>query len=149
MRLVRNILSNHVVLMFLRYVAVGGGTFLVDLCCFLLLVKQAGFSPEVAQACSRTVGAAAGFFGHKYFSFAQPKEAESQGRSSAIQIIGYAGIMLAGIVLSPFVIWFMLRLVEPHLVVAKVMTEAVMVCINFVLMKALFSRLTKSPTHIS
>ncbi len=149
MRLVRNILSNHLVLMFLRYVAVGGGTFLVDLCCFLLLVKQAGISPEVAQACSRTVGAAVGFFGHKYFSFAQQENAGSQGRSSTIQVVGYVCIMVAGIVLSPFVIWFMLRIVEPHLVVAKVLTEVVMVCINFVLMKALFSRLSKSPTQIS
>ncbi|CAN7443295.1 GtrA family protein [Caballeronia sp. LjRoot31] len=149
MQLVRNILSNHVVQMFLRYVAVGGGTFLVDLCCFLLLVKQAGISPEVAQACSRTVGAAVGFFGHKYFSFAQPEAAGSKGRSSSVQVVGYICIMVAGIVLSPFVIWFMLRIVQPHLVLAKILTEGVMVCINFVLMKALFSRLSKSPTHIS
>lgn len=135
--------------MFLRYVAVGGGTFVVDLCCFLLLVKQAGISPEVAQACSRTIGAAAGFFGHKYFSFAQQEAAVSAGRSSTVQIIGYACIMVAGIVLSPFVIWFMLRIVQPHLVFAKVLTEAVMVCINFVLMKALFSGLSKSQSHIS
>lgn len=149
MRLVRNFLSSHLVLMFLRYVAVGGGTFLVDLSCFLLLVKQAGVSPEIAQACSRTVGAAAGFFGHKYFSFAQPENEGVQSRSSTVQIVGYICITVAGIVLSPFVIWFMLRIVEPHLVVAKVLTEAVMVCINFVLMKALFSRLSKSSTRIS
>jgi putative flippase GtrA len=149
MQLVRNILGNHVVRMFLRYIAVGGGTFLVDLCCFLLLVKQAGFTPEVAQACSRTVGAAAGFFGHKYFSFAQPETEGSEGRSSSVQVVGYICIMVAGIVLSPFVIWFMLRIVQPHLVFAKVLTEAVMVCINFVLMKALFSGLSKSQTHIS
>jgi putative flippase GtrA len=147
MQLVRNILGNHVVRMFLRYVAVGGGTFLVDLCCFLLLVKQVRISPEVAQACSRTVGAAVGFFGHKYFSFAQPENADSRGQSSTFQIVGYACIMVAGIVLSPLVIWFMLRIVQPHLVLAKILTEAVMVCINFVLMKALFSRLSKSPTH--
>ena len=149
MRLVRNLLSNHLVLTFLRYVAVGGGTFLVDLCCFLLLVKQAGVSPEVAQACSRTVGAAAGFFGHKYFSFAQPETADADERSSTVQVVGYICIMVAGIVLSPFVIWFMLRMVQPHLVFAKILTEAVMVCINFVLMKALFSRLSKSPAHNS
>jgi len=149
MRLVRNLLSNHVVLMFLRYVAVGGGTFLVDLCCFLLLVKQIGISPEVAQACSRTVGAAAGFFGHKYFSFAQPETADAHERSSTVQVVGYICIMVAGIALSPFVIWFMLRMVQPHLVFAKILTEAVMVCINFVLMKALFSRLSKSPAHNS
>ena len=149
MLFVRNILSNQLVRAFLRYGAVGGGTFLVDLCCFLLLVKQAGISPEIAQACSRTVGAAAGFFGHKYFSFAQPKGVGSQGRSSTVQVVGYICIMVAGIVLSPFVILFMLWIVQPHLILAKILTEAVMVCINFVLMKALFGRLSKSPAHIS
>ncbi len=134
--------------MFLRYVTVGGGIFLVDLCCFLLLVKQVRISPEIAQACSRTVGAAVGFFGHKYFSFVQPEATGSNGRSSTIQLVGYVCITVAGIVVSPFVIWFMLRIVQPHLVFAKILTEAVMVFINFALMKALFfGGLSKGPTR--
>jgi putative flippase GtrA len=143
MHQVRKLLLNHSVQMFLRYIVVGGGTFLVDLGCFMLLVKQGRVSPEVAQACSRTVGAAVGFFGHKYFSFAQPRGTGSSGGGSLRQVAGYIAIFVVGIILSPAVIWGMLQIVRPHLVLAKILTEVVMVCLNFVLMKALFGRLSK------
>ncbi|MEX3931233.1 GtrA family protein [Paraburkholderia phymatum] len=140
MSLVRN---NGIFWTFVRYIGVGGASFLVDFACFMALVRLGGFNPALAQVFSRTVGAASGFLGHKYFSFAHSDPAVAQKRSSTFQMIGYLGVTVFGITVSPFVIELMLWLCGGRLLIGKLCTEVVMVCINFVAMRALFGHVGK------
>lgn len=121
---------------FLRYLAVGGASFAVDLSVFLVMVRHFGASPQMSQIASRTAGALFGFGGHKYFSFA------SRGRlakhSAPAQAAGYVAIAVGGILLSPMVLSGMLAITSV-LSVAKVLNEVVMVCINFIVLRAVFS----------
>jgi putative flippase GtrA len=125
--------------LFLRYVGIGGTAFLVDLLIFLLLVKALGLSPELAQATSRTAGALVGFWGHRHISF-RIRHAAGQAYSLPTQAAGYLAITLFGIVVSPLIISVLIRLLQNHVFTAKILTEAVMVCFNFVAMKRLFHR---------
>lgn len=148
MKLVSLVRSNSTVWTFARYLGVGGGTFLVDLVCFMVLVRLGGLSPEVAQIFSRTAGAASGFLGHKYFSFANSDRATEQKRSSTFQMIGYLGVTVFGITVSPFVIRLMLYLDGDRLLIGKICTEIVMVCVNFVAMRALFQYVGKKANSL-
>lgn len=143
MRVISLVRSNGTFWTFVRYLGVGGGSFLVDFACFITLVRLAGFTPELAQVFSRTAGAASGFLGHKYFSFANSDPEAARKRSSTFQVIGYLAVTVFGIVVSPFVIQLMLYLDGDRLLIGKLCTEVVMMCINFVAMRALFGQVGK------
>jgi putative flippase GtrA len=128
---------------FVRYLGVGGVSFVVDFACFIALVRVYRLDPAIAQVFSRTAGAASGFVGHKYFSFAQGDPGAARRRSSTFHIVGYLLVTLFGIVVSPFVIQLILYLDGHRLLIAKLCTEVVMVCINFVAMRTLFSHAGK------
>jgi putative flippase GtrA len=121
---------------FLRYLVVGGASFAVDLTVFLLMVRHFGVSPQTSQIVSRTAGALFGFGGHKYFSFAN--HGRVARHSTRAQAMGYVAIAVGGILLSPIVLSGMLAITSV-LSMAKVLNEIVMVCINFVVLRALFS----------
>jgi putative flippase GtrA len=124
------------VAMFSRYLVVGGGAFLIDFACFMLLVKGLGFLPEIAQVFSRTAGAAFGYLGHKKFSFAQPK---TSTKATVVHATGYVIIFLVGLGLSPLILWSTLHALTRSLVLAKITTEIVMVIVNFTALKILFT----------
>ncbi|MFT0171989.1 GtrA family protein [Paraburkholderia mimosarum] len=128
----------HLARMFTRYVGVGGAAFLVDLCVFLLLVRGFGLDPRLSQAISRTVGAAVSLGGHRYFSFAQRHDSGKVRHLSGMEAIAFTALTIFGIVFSPFLLQFIISHATNNLVFAKVLNEGIMMCINFIAMRAIF-----------
>ncbi|MEM5422959.1 GtrA family protein [Paraburkholderia ferrariae] len=134
--------AHHFARMFARYIGVGGAAFLIDLSVFLLLVRGFGLSAQASQAISRTVGAIAGLGGHRYFSFAQRHQAGTVRHLSGIETFSYGILTVFGITFSPFVLQFIISHITNTLVLAKIFNECIMVCINFIAMRAIFLKKT-------
>jgi putative flippase GtrA len=132
----------HLAWMFARYIGVGGAAFLVDLSVFLLLVRGFGIDPKISQAISRTVGAVAGLGGHRYFSFAQRHQNGKVRHLSGMEVFSYAALAIFGIACSPFLLQFIMLRVANNLIYAKIFNECIMICINFIAMRAMFMRKT-------
>ncbi|MEX3999122.1 GtrA family protein [Paraburkholderia sp. EG285A] len=124
--------------MFTRYVGVGGAAFLVDLFVFLLFVRGFGIDPRVSQAISRTVGAAVSLGGHRYFSFAQRHDSGKVRHLTGTEAVAFTVLTIFGILFSPFLLQFIISHVTNNLVFAKIFNEGVMMCINFIAMRAIF-----------
>lgn len=117
-----------------RYLLTGSALFLTDLALFLSLTC-AGIAPGAAQLASRGTGALIGFIAHKRYVFAS---VGATGRRLFWQGGGYGLLMLAGVLLSPFVLALMLWLSTGRLLIAKLGAEVLMACLNFVAMRWLF-----------
>ena len=121
-----------------RYLVTGATLFVIDLCTFLLLVKIGGVPPAPAQLVSRATGALTGFFAHRHFTFRDslrdPRyEVASQGS-------GYLIVATVMFLISPFVLSFFLTLTQGRLVVAKLITEPILVIMTFVCLRYVFRK---------
>ena len=117
-----------------RYAITGVGLLLLDICVFFVLARVFMVSPAVAQLVARSVGATAGFFGHKHFSFG------NSGGGPAVplrQAVLYALVTIVTICVSPLVLLGLLEL-SNNLVVAKLGTEVVMVAFNYFCLSRVF-----------
>lgn len=118
-----------------RYLFIGGVLFLLDLAAFLAL-KHLGIGTVPAQVVSRTVGAAAGFAGHKLVSF---RNREQGGRALAAQGTSYAVLTVVNILISPLVVvGFEHLLGWAGLPVVKVAAEVVMVTETYLVLRWVF-----------
>lgn len=130
--------AHHIARMFARYIGVGGAAFLIDLSVFLFLVRGFGLDAQASQAISRTVGAIAGLGGHRYFSFAQRHQGGKVRHLSGAETFSYVILTIFGITFSPFLLQFIITHIASNLVLAKILNECIMVCINFIAMRAIF-----------
>jgi len=123
------------IVMFRRYLLAGGALFLLDLAVFLALTRLGSFSIPVGQWISRATGATAGFVVHRYFSFAD-------SRAGPRRLVGqgwfYALLTIAGIAISPLVLGSAAALTGYRMVPAKVISEVVMITINFFVLRQIF-----------
>ena len=123
---------------FLRYVIVGTMLFAIDFGLFLILVRLVSLDLRVAQAISRTAGAALGFFAHRYVSF------RSTGNRALFHWTGqgagyFATVVLLNLVASPLVVWGVYRAVGARLILAKVTTDVILVLLSYFLLRIVFS----------
>ena len=109
-----------------RYLAVGGCLFLIDLGVFMGLT-EVGLPIPIAQVIARATGGLAGFVGHKYVTF---RSSEQASRGPA-QMVLYAVLFAANLTLSAFVISGTIALCMGYRVPGKIMGESVMVCMTF------------------
>jgi putative flippase GtrA len=124
---------------FSRYLAVGGGLFLIDFAVFMALVRLFSVDLRVAQAISRSVGAAVGFLGHRYITFQARNNGDGRGTLVARQGMLYIAVTVINIAISPFALQFVVRVVTDVLSLAKIITEAFIVCETYVLLRLVFS----------
>lgn len=119
-----------------RYLLVGGALFALDAAVFWALVRLGGWDVRAAQLVSRTTGAAAGFLGHRLFTFREPGKAHAHGLAS--QGTGYLAVTLLNIAVSPFVVQAAVWALPFSLLLAKVAAEVVMVTETFLLLRLVF-----------
>lgn len=120
----------------IRYLLTGTSLFVVDFCTFLVLVKLGGLPPAVAQLCARATGALTGFFAHRHFTF---RDSLRDPRYGVVrQGSGYLIVAVTTFVVSPFLLVFILALTQGRLVIAKLLTELVLVTTTFVCLRYLF-----------
>ena len=120
-----------------RYVLTGAVLFLVDLAIFILCAGILGLDVRIAQVVSRTTGATAGFFGHKFYSF-------KSNRTGGVPVWAAEGgaytlITLFNIAISPFVVYTAIALAGGSLVTGKLIAEMVLVTGTYLLLKAVFA----------
>jgi putative flippase GtrA len=121
---------------FFRYLLTGVGLFLLDLAIFLACVTIVGLDVRIGQIISRTVGATVGFFGHKYYSFRS--EREHSLSLLALQGSGYTLITILNILLSPIILYVVIRMTQGDLISAKIISEIILVSQTYVLLRILF-----------
>lgn len=124
-------------LSFARYLGVGIGLFLLDFLLFLLLNKGFGVDLRIAQGISRSSAAVVGFFGHRHLTFRATQE--RGGHSFLDQGLAYVYVALfLGLVAGPLTIWVVHAAVQGQTVVAKIVTDALMVLFSYGLMRVVF-----------
>lgn len=119
---------------FLRYLLVGGGLFVLDFAVFVALHLGLGLRVGWSQAVSRTVGAAAGFVGHRAISF----PAEQRTHSMTQQGAGYLALTIVNMVISPLLVEGLQSVLGGRGLAAKLITDVIMVLETYVLLKYLF-----------
>lgn len=122
---------------FLRYLAVGGSLFLIDFAAFLALVRGCGLDLRLAQAVSRSAGAGVGFFAHRHLSF------RATGDRATFhwfgQSVGYtAAAVVLNVAVSPFVVWVTFRMSGGRLILAKLVSDALMAVLSYILLRIVF-----------
>jgi putative flippase GtrA len=117
-----------------RYAITGVALLVLDICVFFVLARLFMVPPAAAQLVARSVGAAAGFFGHKNFSF--KKTGDTPG-APLRQVVPYVLLTLTTIGVSPVVLIGLLALLD-NLVAAKLGTEVVMVALNYFCLRRVF-----------
>jgi len=90
----------------------------------------------MAQPIGRAVGAIAGFFGHRHVTFFQNRDNPRHG--IATQTGGYLIVGVAMLLITPFILVFILSITGGRLVVAKVLTEIVAVIAVYLSLRFVF-----------
>jgi putative flippase GtrA len=120
----------------LRYLATGASLFFLDLGIYVVLHTVFGVSIMTAQLVSRTAGAAVGFLAHKFISFGVG--AEQQASSAARQGISYTIVMGANILISPFLVAWMVGLLDDRAVVGKLVSDAIIIAETYLILRIIF-----------
>jgi putative flippase GtrA len=123
-----------------RYLLFGCTLFVLDLAVFLGLTFLSVPIPA-AQVISRTTGAAAGFVGHKVFTF---RDRDGSTPTIAVQSAGYVACTLINIVLSPIVVTAFAYQLPYNLLIVKILAEIVMVSETYLVLKWVFKKRTKA-----
>ncbi len=118
-----------------RYILVGGLLFLVDLGIVYFLVRM-GMNAGWAQLFGRGTGAALGFFMHRFFTFRE--KGVTWSLSLGAQSAGYLLVTAMTFLSSPFILLACLHLTEGELIYAKLIAEAVMVCMTYIALNMVF-----------
>lgn len=115
---------------FLRYLVVGATAWVIDFAVFI------GFYPVIgivaAQTAARVTGALVAFAGHKVFVFNDMKSSQGMIRRQAFQ---YLLLWLLSYAISVACILLLVDILALHPVASKLITEAIVICINFVTMR--------------
>jgi putative flippase GtrA len=126
---------------FLRYLIIGGAIFVLDFMVWITCVRIFGWDVRPSQVLSRSVGALAGFFGHKYFSFGT--QDQEQVASLVTQGSGYTLVTIINIIISPLVVYEAIKLLQGlpgALIAGKLLAEVIMVVWTYILLRFLFVR---------
>ena len=126
---------------FLRYLVTGGAVFALDFAVWITCVSVFAWDVRTSQLLSRTVGALAGFFGHKHFSFQQGDD--YRPNAVATQGGAYTAGMIFNIIISPFVVYYCIWLVRPlpgSLIIGKLLADVLLVIESYVLLRIIFRR---------
>lgn len=115
---------------FLRYLLVGGASWVVDFLVFFLTYSHIGIVP--AQTVARIVGALVAFAGHKLIVF---EDRQFTPQAMRQQIVQYLILWLVSYTLSVILLLGFIELLQLHPVAAKLITEAIIIAINFVTMR--------------
>jgi len=119
-----------------RYLVSGASLFALDLLVVLTLVQLLGIPVPAAQLAGRASGAVTGFFVHRYFTF---RTSLYNPRHRTLgQTGGYLSVGLFTLAISPLVLLGFLYLSQGHLVVAKLLTELLLVMISYVSLRFVF-----------
>ncbi|MEW8324336.1 MAG: GtrA family protein [Candidatus Thiodiazotropha taylori] len=114
----------------LRYLLVGGASWVVDFLVFFLTYSHIGIVP--AQTVARIVGALVAFAGHKLIVF---EDRQFTPQAMRQQIVQYLILWLVSYTLSVILLLGFIDLLQLHPVAAKLITEAIIIVINFVTMR--------------
>ena len=121
-----------------RYLFYGTLLFLLDFAIVYWLVAAAGADPAAAQLIGRSTGAVAGFFVHRHLTFG------AASRRARFRIMQQgSGFFAAGLLtlfLSPALLIAFLEVNRGDLLTAKVLTEIVLVAINFLALRFIFKK---------
>lgn len=128
----RNLIEKAVSLQFSRYLIVGITAWLIDFLVFVLC--HGAFGVVWAQTAARTSGAVVAFVGHKLFVYNNRNFAH---RALGKQAIGYLLLWLFSYLLSLGCITLLIDKVGLAPVPAKLVTEIILVGINYFTMKRL------------
>ncbi|MCG7966234.1 MAG: GtrA family protein [Candidatus Thiodiazotropha taylori] len=127
---IRTLLNKLLSQQFLRYLLVGGASWVVDFLVFFLTYSHIGIVP--AQTVARTVGALVAFAGHKLIVF---EDRQFTPQAMRQQIVQYLILWLVSYTLSVILLLAFIDLLQLHPVAAKLITEAIIIVINFVTMR--------------
>ncbi|MET0050115.1 MAG: GtrA family protein, partial [Candidatus Thiodiazotropha sp.] len=114
----------------LRYLLVGGVAWLVDFTLFTLTYSALGIF--IAQTLARVAGALVGFAGHKWVVF---RNHSTQAGSTRNQALQYGLLWLFSYVSSLALLYLLVHLAGLHPVIAKLITETVILGFNFATMR--------------
>ena len=110
-----------------RYGLVGACVFTTDLAVFWLILQVAPPAYLAANAAGKVAGAALGFVLHKRFTFGwQQKDRGSR------QLVAYLCLFAANLALSSAMLALLVAGLAVHKLVAKVLVDAVVIAIAFV-----------------
>jgi putative flippase GtrA len=119
-----------------RYLATGAALFFLDLAIYVVLHMGFGIAIMTAQLISRTTGAAVGFIAHKFISFAAGDQ--PQASSVARQSIAYTIVMGANIIISPFLVVWLVGLLDGRAVAGKLVSDAIIITETYLILRVIF-----------
>jgi putative flippase GtrA len=120
-------LHNH---QFLRYLGVGGASWVVDFAVFYLTYPLIGIL--AAQTAARVVGALVAFIGHKLIVFDNRQYGLNR---LGQQLFHYLLLWIISYTLSLGLLMLFADLLELHPIISKLLTETIIIAINFVTMR--------------
>lgn len=113
----------------LLYFFVGALAFVVD---FFVFISLNSFSLVFAQISARSIGAVIAFVGHKYVTFGN---FDSRIKAVTQQSGTYVLLWFFSLGLSIFLIYFFSKMILINVLIAKFLTELIVLTINYVVMK--------------
>lgn len=115
-----------------RYIAVGGGAFVVNFAIFLGLEPL--MDVRFAEAIARSLATVLTFFGHKHVTF---RAEDGQADSAAKQGVGYLVLAAVNVLISPWVVFYAVDLLG-HVVAGKFVSEVIMTVEAYLLSALIF-----------
>ena len=124
---------------FFRYAVVGGFLLAVDFLIVILLMEQLKMHAVISQILGRASGMVLGYFLHQRFTF--PLDSDNLERRISLRYIkfGYLAIGMLTTAMSPFFFVFLLTSLNGWLIGAKLISDAFLVLLTFILNSILFS----------
>ncbi len=119
----------------IRYVVVGGCSWVVDILIFSCLLPFGGI--VLSHTCSRIGGAIFGFFGQKFFSC---QEMTRDAPTLGAQSIRYAMLLCISYLLSLGLLYLFNMVAGVAAIESKVMAEVVVLPFNYLVMSKLIFR---------
>lgn len=119
-----------------RYVIVGGGTYVVDFLVYLLVVTLAPALYLQGNVAGRIAGAALGFVLHKYWTFGG-----NHTRSAPVQALSYAALLGFNIAFSSALLMgFHTYLPALGPVFSRIATDVIVIAFTFICSKHIFHK---------
>jgi putative flippase GtrA len=115
---------------FLKYLVVGGTSWVVDLLVFYLTYPLLGII--AAQTAARLVGALVAFIGHKVIVF---EDQTFERKTLQQQLLHYLMLWIVSYSLSIILLLLLIDLLQFHPMAAKLFTETIIIAINFLAMR--------------
>ncbi len=119
-------MSGSIVSQVARYAVSGGVVYAIDLAVFVLLNAVAPEHYLLTNLAGKLAGAFAGFFLHKYFTFAGP-----QAMQTRYQFIAYAALLGFNLALSAALLWALVDQMMAPTMPARIAVDIVIIMTSF------------------